>query len=443
MQYGVAGFVSIRASGCPDRELWRNRLAHTFGLKGCLLVVSAFRVRAKDEPEPRSLTSEPRIWYDADRAGCSGGDESLPQQEPLVLLIAGQFEARGSCAYTLRLLEQLPSYGIRAEAICSSAEQVPRAKRRSLPIHESRYLEFPLINRLVSGQVAAEFGRLEPAMLHVQVRRMAWLGKRLAQVLEIPYVLTVHDFPTRGETLPCGDPWVRKIIAVSEAVRMVLREETGLGEELIEVIPSGVEIPDLPSLGRWDLAGRVPVIGTAGPLERVKGHHYFLDAARRVLDAGCRAEFVIAGAGREERNLRQLTLKLQIAEKVTFATHVRQYTEVLQALDIFVLPSLQQALGTVMIEAMALAKPVIASSVGGIYSVVKHNQNGLLIPGRDPVALAEAIAQLLEHPEEAARLGAAAREQVAREFNVQRMTQQTANLYRQVMGESQTAATRR
>lgn len=365
----------------------------------------------------------------------------LPQQEPLVLLVAGHFEVRGSCAYTLRLLEHLPSCGVRAEMICISADQVPAAKRRALPIHETRQLALPLLNRLMIAQVIEQFRRLEPAMLHVQTRREAWLGKQFANALRVPYVLTVHDFPARRRSFPFSVRWGRKIIAVSEAVRMVLVEQSGVKEDLIEVIPSGVELPSLPAPPRWDEPRHVPAIGTAGPLERVKGHHYFLEAARRLLDAGQEAEFVIAGSGREETNLRQLARKLKIAEKVTFAPHVREYTKVLEALDIFVLPSLQQALGTVMLEAMALGKPVIASSVGGVHSVVKHNQNGLLIPGRDPVALAKAVSHLLKNRADAQRLGAAAREQVAREFTVERMAHQTAHLYRQVMSGEEAVAT--
>ena len=356
----------------------------------------------------------------------------MVEENLLVLLLAGHFEVRGSCAYTLRLLEHLPNSGVQAEMICSSAELIPARKRDELSIHEFRQLDIPLLNLLLVSRVAKELGALSPDLLHVQTRGLARLGMRLARLLDVPYVLTVHDFPEPGERLPFDRERGKKIIAVSEAVRRCLLEIAGVSDELVELVPSGVEVRPLAEPPSPTAPARVPVIGTAGPLERIKGHHVFLEAARRVLDAGFEAEFVVAGSGREETFLRRLAGALGIAPRVTFAPHVRDYLDVLEALDIFVLPSLQQGLGTVMIEAMALAKPVIAARVGGVYSVVRDAENGLLIPSGDSVALAEAIIRLLKSPAEAALLGAAARAQVARDFNVELMARRTADLYRRI-----------
>ncbi len=352
---------------------------------------------------------------------------------PLVLLFAGRFEVRGSCAYTLRLLEHLPACGISAEMICSSADQIPLEKREQLPIHEYPPPNIPLLNRLVVARLANDFRPLGPALVHVQTRSLARLGMRLAESLQVPYILTIHDFLDPGKRLPFSPEWGRKIIAVSDAVRRGLAEQANIAHHLIEVIPSGVELPAAMKPPASNASAHVPVIGTAGPLERIKGHLYFLEAARQVVHSGFEVEFVIAGSGREEANLRRLARELGIAERVTFAPYVRDYTDVIEALDIFVLPSWQQGLGTVMIEAMALAKPVIASSVGGVYSVVQNGENGLLIPGRDSAALADAIVYLLEHPAEAVRMGQAARMLVARDFNVELMTRRTAELYSQVI----------
>jgi glycosyltransferase involved in cell wall biosynthesis len=269
--------------------------------------------------------------------------------------------------------------------------------------------------------------------VHVQTRGLARLGMRVARALGVPYVLTVHDFLEPGQRLPIDPMRCKRIIAVSDAVRCGLMETAGIAEDLVTVIPSGVDVPRSLAGPAPNAPRRVPVIGTAGPLERIKGHQFFLEAARRVLDAGIEAEFVVAGSGQEEAFLRRLSKSLGITEHVTFAPHVREYIDVLEALDIFVLPSLQQGLGTVMIEAMALQKPVIAARVGGVQSVVRDGETGLLVPSGDVIALAEAMIRLLRCPAEAARLGSAGRALVTRDFNVEQMAGRTAELYRQVV----------
>ena len=131
-----------------------------------------------------------------------------------------------------------------------------------------------------------------------------------------------------------------------------------------------------------------------GPLEAVKGHVFFLGAAQRVAAAHPETEFLVAGAGPEEENLRRLARELGINHNVTFASNLYDFSASLAAMDIFCLPSLRQGLGTIMLEAMALGRPVIASGVGGIYSVVRNNETGLVVPPSDSAALAERILEL-------------------------------------------------
>ena len=214
-----------------------------------------------------------------------------------------------------------------------------------------------------------------------------------------------------------------------------LVEQVGVPDDLVQVIPSGVEVNPLFHAPQPD-ADHVPVVGTAGPLEPIKGHSVFLQAAQEVLSRGIDAEFLIAGSGPEEENLRRFAQKLGIAEHVTFVPYVREYTEVLEAMDVFCLPSLQQGLGTVMLEAMALGKPVIASGVGGVYSVVHDGKTGLLSPRRDWAALAEKIVELLADPGRARTMGENARRLVEEQFSVERMVGATAGLYREVMKAS-------
>ena len=363
----------------------------------------------------------------------------MSRRDLKVLLLAGRFEVRGSCAYTLRLVEHLPEMGIAAEVVCSSAEMVPQSKRDVLPVDVYRRLDLPFLNRLALHDLVRHYRDDPPSLIHVQTRKVLDVGNQVAEQLDVPYVLTVHDLLQPRERMRFSARRGRRIIAVSDAVKADLVQRAGVPDELVQVIPSGVKVDPLfrqPERG----PDHVPVVGTAGPLEPIKGHTVFLQAAQEVLSQGIDAEFLIAGSGPEEENLRRFARELGIADHVTFVPYVREYTEVLEAMDIFCLPSLQQGLGTVMLEAMALGKPVVASGVGGVYSVVHDGETGLLSPRRDWAALAERIMALLSDPELAGRIGENARRLVAKQFSVERMVAATARLYREVCASVPVAA---
>ena len=184
--------------------------------------------------------------------------------------------------------------------------------------------------------------------------------------------------------------------------------------------------------------GRVPVVGTAGPLEAVKGLPFFLGAAQRVLAENPHVQFLIAGAGPEEQNLRRLARELKIVDAVTFVPKLYDFSTALEAMDIFCLPSLRQGLGTIMLEAMGRGIPVIATGVGGVFSVVSDNETGLVVPPSNSARLAERILELLSDPLRARTLGSNGRELVKQEFSVERMVKETADLYREIVEEAKT-----
>ena len=148
----------------------------------------------------------------------------------------------------------------------------------------------------------------------------------------------------------------------------------------------------------------------------------------------------MAGAGPEEENLRRLARELGINRNVTFASNLYDFAASLAAMDIFCLPSLRQGLGTIMLEAMALGRPVIASGVGGIYSVVRNNETGLVVPPSDSASLAERILELLHDPVRAGPSAKRAAGSCGEEFGVERMVAQTADLYRDVLASERAAS---
>jgi len=356
-----------------------------------------------------------------------------------VLLLSGRFQVRGSCAYTLRLADRLPQCGIAAEIVCPDSQLVDPRKRAQICIREYPYLDKRIWGRLVLHSVLRDLKQNPCRLIHVQSRRLLRHGTWLAQQLECPYVLTMHDYLRPKEKLVIDRRWCRRIIAVSESVKTDLSARTGLPDSLMTVISSGVEVCLQSQLMPPLDPGHMPVIGTAGPLESMKGLPFFLSAAQQVLSDGREVEFLVAGAGPEEANLRRLARDLGIAHKVTFVPYLLDFTESLAAMDIFCLASLQQGLGTVMLEAMALGRPVIATGVGGVNSVVRDGQTGLIVPPSNSGELARRIRELLDDPLRARTIGSAARQMVEENFSAEKMVTRTADLYREVMAETAAA----
>jgi glycosyltransferase involved in cell wall biosynthesis len=347
-----------------------------------------------------------------------------------VLLFAGSFEVRGTSAYTLRLAQYATEYGINSRMICPDATKVDPSIRSKLDLLEYRNLNVPLLNQVVLRLLKQKLSKQPPDLIHIQSRHVLPQGQWLARRIKRPFLLTVHDYLQSDEKLRINLRWCKGIITVSESVKKDLIVRTGLPEELILVIPSGVNVPDHSELMPVLSQGRQPVVGTAGPLEAIKGLPYFLGAASRVLAVNPNVQFLISGAGPEESNLRYLARDLEISENVTFVSNLYDFSISLEAMDLFCLSSLRQGLGTIMLEAMALAKPVIATGVGGIYSVIRDGETGLVVPPSNSEALTNSILELLEDPLKARTMGESARELVRGEFRVETMVERTVEQYK-------------
>jgi glycosyltransferase involved in cell wall biosynthesis len=356
-----------------------------------------------------------------------------------VLLVTGPFQVRGSSANTLRLAEGLAAHQIEATIVTPNVDCVAPCRRERLSLQVYPRLHFPVWGRVVRESIIRDLSENRPDLIHVQSWSMHRLGIWLARRLERPYVQGIHGYLPPQARIYCNRQWGRRIITVSETVKSELVGRASLPPELVSVIHAGVEVPASPSAPPILAPDRLPVVGTAGPLEAVKGHVFFLGAAQRVAAARPETEFLIAGAGPEEDNLRRVARDLGLNRNLTFASTLYDFGPALAAMDIFCLPSLRQSLGTIMLEAMALGRPVIATGAGGIYRVIRNNETGLVVPPSDNAALADRILELLNDPVRARAIGEAGRVLVREEFGVERMVAQTAALYREVLASEKVA----
>lgn len=359
-----------------------------------------------------------------------------------IWLLSDTLEPRGRTSSTLRLAQALPEYGFEPTLLCRSAASIPTRLRRELAICELPRLYHGMVRLLPPHFWMTGLPENPPALIHAQHANLDTLALSLADRLDIPYVVSVQEVLAAEQSFSVSPDRLGAIIAVSPSVRDDLVHAANVPEALIWVIPNGVEVSmDLTLTPPRD-ERKIPIVGTASALEEAKGLTYFLMAAELILSSGHDVEFVIAGSGPEEETLRRLAQHLDIANRVTFVPYLLEYSRVLDTFDVFVLPSLQQGLGTIMLEAMALGKPVVATNVGGVADFCVDNLHALLVPPANHIILAEKIRHLLDYPQKARKLAIAGQQLVRHDFSIDRMAHATAQLYEQILSaQPQQAAT--
>lgn len=186
------------------------------------------------------------------------------------------------------------------------------------------------------------------------------------------------------------------------------------------------------------LKGQDKIVGTVGNINPAKGYEYFFSAARFVKEAFPEVKFLVVGKRLETQEkywqrLHTLILDLEIEDDIILAGYRADMPEVTNAMDIFVLASVLEAAPIVVLEAMACAKPVIATRVGGVPELVIDGETGILVPPKQPEAIAKAVLYLLNHPQEAGEMGLKGRQRVIDHFNLAMCAQRHEEIYKAVL----------
>lgn len=232
---------------------------------------------------------------------------------------------------------------------------------------------------------------------------------------------------------------VDRYIAVSRHVGTQLQQCYGVPAPRIRVIHNAVAVERFDDCdGAPDRLrirdGKSPIVLTVARLDPQKGHTHLLEAAAMLPGV----EFLLAGSGSERAALEAQARRSGISDRVQFLEHRTDIPALLRAADVFVLPSLYEGLPLTVLEAMAAAKPVIATAIGGTDEAVVDGVTGILVPPADPAALSAAIRRILDDPGAAAHLGAAGRQRVVSSFSTRRMVGAIEEVYREVFREQRT-----
>jgi len=194
-------------------------------------------------------------------------------------------------------------------------------------------------------------------------------------------------------------------------------------------------VPRAPFRRELGVPDAAPLIGIVGRLGLGKGHEHFVEAALRLLGGGLDAHFAVVGdplfdedAWRADA-LRRAVKDAGREDRVRFVGYRRDIPAVMRGLDVLVLASDAEPCGRVLFEAMAAGTPIVATNSGGTPEIVRDGIEGILVPPRDPAALARAIGALAADPGLRARLGAAGVARVAAEFTIERYVARTLAVY--------------
>ncbi|MFA4901170.1 MAG: glycosyltransferase [Desulfobaccales bacterium] len=265
-----------------------------------------------------------------------------------------------------------------------------------------------------------------------------------AALMQVPIVIDHwHGFTriTRKRRFICRalSRFTDLSLAVSQGVKDYLVKEIGLDPDKVRVVPNGVDIAAIdaarpgPGVRReLGLPEGAPVIGLVGRLDHWGKGHKELFSAMTQLKERYAVHALIVGGGRREAEVKQMAASLDLAGQVHFLGSRRDVPDLLQAMDIFVLPSYSEGLSLALLEAMAAGLPVIVSRVGGNPEVVTDGATGLIIPPRDAEALAQSLERFLADPAGAKELGKNARRHVEANYSLERLGKGINEIYEEL-----------
>jgi glycosyltransferase involved in cell wall biosynthesis len=332
---------------------------------------------------------------------------------------------------------------VHVASLCSAADVADQLEASGIPV-----VAFGIERR---GVVAATRGlaaflrTTRPAVLHTFNFHANLLGRVVGAALRLPGIVaserSVESAKARWRvrcdrlTWRLAHRWTVNAAAVAD----VLRTREGIDRSRIDVIPTGIELARFeprPRDGAFraghGISDGEPLIVCVGRLDRYKGHDNLLAAFAALAPAQPRARLLLVGAGRFRDALIVRARSVGLADRVRFSGALGDVRPALAAADVFVQASDEEGLPGAVLEAMAMGVPVVATDVGGTREAVDDGVTGLLVPPRDPGALAAAVARLLDDRGLAARLGAFGRKRVVDEFSSEREVALTDDVYRRL-----------
>jgi len=334
-------------------------------------------------------------------------------------------------------------------AVPEDGEVAMRARELDLPVH---VVPLPPLRRPGPGAIRSAWAlaRLArtagAALIYANGTRAMAYAAAAARLVARPTLWHVRIADQDGLVDKALCAAATRVIATSRAVA---RRFPWAGAK-VRVVPNGVDLkrfaPRPPSAAlraSLNVPASAPIALSIGRHVPEKGYRHLVDAALLLERVRAGVHWVLVGDGELSPELQTQARRLGLAGSLHFAGWRDDVGDVLALADVFVLPSESEGFGRVLVEAMAMARPIVATAVGGIPEIVVAGQTGLLVPPADPVALAGAVRALLDDPARAARLGTAGRARAESTFSLGAHVDGVERVYDEVLGRATAEGGRR
>jgi glycosyltransferase involved in cell wall biosynthesis len=366
---------------------------------------------------------------------------------PIVVAeLAGSASYGGGERYLELLCGHLDPSRFRPVLICPEPGSfVGRMQARGVDVRVV-HLE-PLLNPFALMRLVRVLSQESVTILQTHGARANFYGRVAGWLAGVPVVIsTVHnsiaDYGVSrlkrwiySAALRATRPWATRIICVSDAVRRDVIQDDPAAAGLAETVHNGVDRlsfqkpVDRTRVRREFSLTNGPLLVTVARLTQPKGHCDLIEALALLRDQWPQLQCVCVGDGELRQPLEELAAASGLSSMCRFVGSRDDVTDFYAAADVVVLPSHSEGFPFVILEALAMGKPVIATGVNGVPEVIEHMKTGLLVKARDAAGLAGAIQSLLEHPERAMQLGNAGRAVVQAQFTVDRMVEKTVAVF--------------
>jgi glycosyltransferase involved in cell wall biosynthesis len=297
------------------------------------------------------------------------------------------------------------------------------------------------------------FRAQHPHIVHTHTAKAGTVGRLAARLARVPIVVhtfhghVFHDYfgPLQTRVFIGIESFLAslsdRIVTVSEGQRRELTAYGVASPDKIAVVPLGFELDAL--LHCESLRGQLrrelgisegmALVGIVARLAVIKNHRLFLDAARLIVEAGQEAMFLVVGDGELRAELEAYAAKLGLAERVIFTGWRHDLPRIYADLDVVALSSLNEGTPVSLIEAMAAARPVVATEVGGVSDIVLDKESGYLVQSKSAEGLAKGIVDLLRAPDRARKMGLAGRAAVHPKYASETLLANVERLYLELL----------
>lgn len=301
-------------------------------------------------------------------------------------------------------------------------------------------------------RIAAYLKDMKADLIHAQLELGDILGGLTAFYMRLPSVSTLHTMPSQDMGLKskmhqeveyfCLRQFYNMIISVSDEARQFHKDVGKLPDRKTCTIYNGIDLSHFPAsphadreavLREFNIPASARVLITVAVLRELKGIQYMIRALPEILSANPDLYYLVAGSGDFQEALIEEASRAGVSQRVVFAGARKDVPALMSASDIFVLPTLTEALPTVLAEAMASYLPILACRVGGVPEMVEDGVNGRLVAPSNSEQLATTCIDMLQDSVILSKMGQAGRQIVEEKFNVLVQVEKLQNLYQNLI----------